>query len=60
MFLRVSFLRADIPTIPSHACNVSYGKYNDLKAAKFACTLDELCTSIVDEELSNVNKDTLF
>ena len=54
MFLRVSLLQADIPTIPSHACNVSYGKYIDLKAAKFACTLDELCTSIVDEECDQV------
>ena len=50
----VFFLETAIPTIPSHACAVSYGQYNDLKIAKFACTHDDKCTSIVDEKCDQV------
>ena len=48
------FFETAIPTIPSHACAVSYGQYNDLKIAKFACTHDDKCTSIVDEMCNQV------
>ena len=47
-------LETAIPTIPSHACNVSYGQYNDLKIAKFACTHDDKCYSVVDVKCDQV------
>lgn len=48
------FFETAIPTIPSHACAVSYGQYNDLKIAKFACSHDDKCTSIVDGKCDQV------
>ena len=40
---------AIMTTIPSWACNSSYGKFEDLKIATLACTLDDECVSIVDQ-----------
>ena len=48
------FLETTIPTIPTSACDVSYAQYDDLEIARFACTYDHKCTSIVDEECDQV------
>ena len=43
-----------VVTIPSSKCDISYGQYDDMEIAKFACTLDVKCLSIVDDACDQV------
>ena len=38
-----------ISTLPTEACDVSYGQYMYLKLAKLSCAADSDCVSVVDD-----------